>query len=225
MKICGIDEAGRGPVVGPMVIAAAVFDKKGREELRKINVRDSKKLSKKKREELEKKIKEIAIEFNLVKIYPQDIDKLRKKFSLNLVEAVHIAELILSLKSKPDRVILDSPDSIEENFREKVKSYITSHYFENGKIPEIISENKADARYIEVSAASILAKVERDREIENLKEKFSIDCGSGYPSDEKTKKFLEKIFSEEKLPCYLRKSWRTITREIEAKKQKKIADF
>lgn len=225
MKICGIDEAGRGPVVGPMVIAAAVFDRDGREKLKKIGVKDSKKLSKEKREELEKKIKEIAIEFNLVKIPPWSIDKLREKFSLNLVEAVHIADLILSLKSKPDKVILDSPDSIEEKFREKVKSYITSHSFEIDKIPEIISENKADARYIEVSAASILAKVERDREIENLKKEFHIECGSGYPSDQKTKKFLERLFSERELPSYLRKSWRTIKREEEARKQKKIADF
>lgn len=221
MKICGIDEAGRGPIIGPMVIACAVFDKNGKKELRKLKVRDSKKVSAKRREELEKKIKEIALEWNLVKLYPEDIDRLRKKFSLNLVEAIYISELILSLGSKPEKIILDSPDSIEENFKEKIVGYLLAH---NCEIPQIISENKADENYIEVSAASILAKVERDREIEMLKEKFGVE-GSGYPSDELTREFLRKLLEEKKnndkeLPEFIRKSWNTIK-----KKQKTLGEF
>jgi ribonuclease HII len=220
MKVCGIDEAGRGPVLGPMVIACAVFDNKGKQKLRKLKVRDSKRISAKKRRELEDKIKEIALEWNLIKLYPQDIDRLRKKFSLNLVEAIHISELILSLNCKPDKIILDSPDSVEENFKGKIIGYLLAHDYE---IPQVISENKADDKYIEVGAASILAKVERDREIEMLREKFGV-CGSGYPSDELTRDFLRNLINKnnasDELPDFVRKSWNTIK-----KKQKRLMDY
>ncbi len=228
MKVCGIDEAGRGPVVGPMVIAAAVFDNEGKQKLMKLGVRDSKKLSREKRTELEDKIKEIAIEWNLVKIYPDDIDRLRKKISLNLVEAIHMSELIMNMKCKPEKVIIDSPDAIESKFKGKIEGYLLAH---DCAIPKIVSENKADDTYIEVSAASVLAKVERDREISNLEEKHGICIGSGYPSDEVTQKFLKtlvgcyKVNNHEDIPHYIRKSWGTVTREIEKKKQKKLDDY
>jgi len=222
MKICGIDEAGRGPVIGPIVIACAVFDSKGREKLKKLKVKDSKRISSKRRVELEEKIKSIALEWNLVKIYPKEIDRLRKKLSLNLVEAIYISELILSLNSKPEKIILDSPDAIEDNFKNKIVGYLLAHGYE---IPKIISENKADDRYIEVSAASILAKVERDREIDILKEKYGLCCGSGYPSDEVTRKFLNELKLKSKnngeLPEFVRKSWNTMKRN----RQRKLLEY
>ncbi len=210
----------KGPVIGPMVIACAVFDNRGKQKLKKLGVRDSKKILPQKREELEEEIKELALEWNLVKLYPPDIDRLREKFSLNLVEAIHISELILSLECQPDKVIVDSPDSIEENFKGKIIGYLLAH---NHQIPKIISENKADDKYLEVGAASILAKVERDREIKELGKKHGLNIGSGYPSDEVTQKVIKKLLKEKNLPKYVRKSWGTVKRK--RKKQKRLLDY
>jgi ribonuclease HII len=205
---CGIDEAGRGPVIGPLVMGCAVLDNDGGEELKKLNVRDSKKVAPSRRLSLEERIKEIAIEWGLVKIYPNEIDYLRKKHSLNFIEAMKIAELVLSLKNVPNRIIVDSADTVPEEYKRKIIHCI------NGRnvdfvIPEIISEHKADDRYIEVSAASILAKVERDREIEKLKEEHG-EFGSGYPADERTKEFMKKLIRNGELPEFVRRSWNTV---------------
>lgn len=213
--VCGIDEAGRGPVIGPLVIGCAVFDSKGKRELEKLNVRDSKKVSPLRRAALEPKIKEIALEWKIVKISPGEIDILRKKISLNVIEARKIAELILSLKKFPKRVIVDSADKVEENFRELIIKNLNIE-----KIPEIISKHKADEKFIEVGAASILAKVERDREVEKLKEKFG-EIGSGYPADEVTKKFLKDMKERGEIPAFIRRSWSTVRRA----RQKKLGEF
>lgn len=223
----------KGPVIGPMVIACAVFDNRGKQKLQKLGVKDSKKISPNKRSELEEEIKNTALEWDLVKLSPSQIDHLRRKISLNLIEAVYASELILSLESKPQKIIVDSPDSIEAKFKGKIEGYLLAHMQDKPqmvwkdrveKIPRIISEHKADDRYVEVGAASILAKVERDREIEKLKEKHG-ECGSGYPSDEVTQNFLEKILSQEDLPSYVRKSWVTVTRERDKEKQSSLEEY
>lgn len=213
--ICGVDEAGRGPVIGPMVIGCAVFDSKGKKELEKLDVRDSKKVSPLRRASLEPMIKEIAIEWGVVKIHPEEIDRLRRKMSLNVIEAKKIAELILSLKKLPERVIVDSADAVEENFRKLIIKHMNLD-----KPPEIISRHRADEQFIEVGAASILAKVERDREIEKLKKKFG-EIGSGYPADEVTKKFISEMKEKGEIPGFVRRSWSTVSRA----KQKKLGDF
>ncbi len=215
--VCGIDEAGRGPVIGPLVIGCAVFDSKGKRELEKLNVRDSKKVPPQKRVALEPKIKEIAVEWRTARISPAEIDRLRKTMSLNVIEAKKIAELILSLKNTPTKVIVDSADAIEENFRKLITKNLN---LEESKIPEIISKHKADEKFIEVSAASILAKVERDREIEKLKEKFG-EIGSGYPADELTKKFLKDMKEKGEMHEFIRRSWKTISRA----RQRKLEEF
>ena len=207
--ICGIDEAGRGPVIGPLVMACAVFDNSGKEELKKLKVRDSKKIAKKRRETLEPQVKEIAREWHIIKIPPYKIDKLRKEMSLNVIEAMYAAELILELKTKPGKIIIDAADASPERYRDKIIDFVKEKN-ENFNIP-LISEHKADDTYIEVSGASVIAKVARDREIEKLKEKIR-DFGSGYPSDVKTKEFLKKLMMKPELPDFVRKSWNTVKR-------------
>lgn len=217
--VCGIDEAGRGPVIGPMVMGCAVFDDRGREELKKLNVRDSKKVAPSRRLSLEPAIKEIALEWSLIKVFPWEIDWLRKRHSLNVIEAMKIAEMITALGNTPHRIIVDSADTVPEEYRKKIIHYMNSTH-EDFIIPEIISEHKADDRYIEVSAASILAKVERDREIEKLKEEYG-EFGSGYPADELTKEFIRKLMRDGELPEFVRKSWNTVDKS----KQRKLFEF
>ncbi len=215
----GIDEAGRGPVIGPLVIGCVVLDAHGREELRRLRVRDSKKVAKSRRKSLEPRIKDISVEYRIAKVEPNEIDWLRKRESLNLIEAKKTAELILSLKNSPHRIIVDAADSVAENYKTKIINAINS-INNDFRIPELISEHKADDNYIEVSAASILAKVERDREIELLKEDIG-DFGSGYPGDALTQEFIRECIRSGSLPNCVRRSWNTLDKS----RQRPLGEF
>ncbi|HEX54951.1 MAG: ribonuclease HII [Candidatus Altiarchaeales archaeon] len=217
--ICGVDEAGRGPVIGPLVIGFVSLDDEGRERLKELGVRDSKRVSKKRRIELEPIIKETAREWKTVKIKAREIDFLRKRHSLNQIEAMKIAETLLELEHKPKMVIVDSIDSIANDYKKRIIHCINSLRKEF-EVPEIISEHRADDKYIEVSAASIIAKVERDREIEKIKEQYG-DFGSGYPADELTREFIRKLIRCGELPEFVRRSWNTLDRG----RQTNLSDF
>ncbi len=207
---CGVDEAGRGPVIGPMVIAGVCGD---RDKLIKIGVRDSKKLTKKRREKLEKEIKKIADKIVIRIVEPEEIDILRKNMSLNEIEVIVFSEVIRELRCR--EVYVDAADVNEDRFGEEIKKRV-------GNI-KIISKHRGDSLFPEVSAASIIAKVERDRRIKKLQEELG-DFGSGYPSDLRTVKFLEKYYREhDKLPPHTRKSWKTVKRMD--KKQKKLESY
>lgn len=226
MITCGVDEAGRGPVFGPMVIACCVFESGSVEELRKLDVRDSKKLTARRREVLEPVVKGLCVEFLIKKISSFEVDCLRERVSLNEGEAEAIAELILNLKSKPDKVFIDSPDIVEDNFKERILKIFNNPVnkkVQEFTVPEMYSKHFADEHYIEVSAASILAKVERDREVELLRRKYG-DFGSGYPSDPKTIDFIKKQMREKKeIPGEIfRKSWNI---SVLQPKQKKLSEF
>lgn len=223
--MCGIDEAGRGPVIGPMVLCCAVFDKKGAEKLREYNVRDSKKVTPARREYLEPLVKQTALEYKIVLISPVEIDRMRKKMSLNELEAVKIAQMLYSLKTRPRTIIVDAADSVEVNYKKRILACMQK-IDKSFKTPEIISEHKADDRYVEVSGASILAKVERDRQVEKLRQKHG-DFGSGYPSDETTQKHIQELLKNGPLPDYVRKSWNTVSQNANALTgtQKKLDEY
>lgn len=208
--VCGVDEAGRGPVIGPLVIGCVVLDPKGKRKLKALKVRDSKKVSPSRRQVLDRQIKDIAIEWRTGSINPADIDRRRKKISLNVIEARKIAELIVKLESAPKTIIVDAADTVPENYKEKIIEGIKM-LDPDFQIPRIVSEHHADDTYIEASAASIIAKVERDRAIEDLKQEYG-EFGSGYPSDERTMKFIRKWIREGKLPPFVRRSWNTLNR-------------
>lgn len=103
---------------------------------------------------------------------------------------------------KPDIAYVDASDVLEERFKQHISECLPFRV-------EIVSEHKADMRYPIVSAASIIAKVERDREIAELKEKYG-DFGCGYPTDPKTISFLQQCLKKfGKYPDFVRKSWKT----------------
>jgi len=216
--VLGIDEAGRGPVLGPMVIAGVVDTERSQISYKEMGCKDSKMLEPKRREALAETIRKNAREIVSVEISAQEIDRLRSIMSLNEVEAKKIADLISSLKSKPDRIIIDCPDTEPSRFVDRLRKYLGPDF-------NAVAEHKADVNHPIVSAASIIAKTERDAKIQEYAKKYG-EIGSGYPADPITQKFLESYYQEHrKLPPIARKSWDTSKRFIAAKEQASLSDF
>jgi len=203
MQIAGIDDAGRGPIIGPLIIAGVLLAEEDLSNLKPLGVRDSKLLSPQRREQLAVEIKRLAIKYHVESLSPAEIDKVvetgRRLHRLNRLEAQVMAKVIEALK--PDVAYVDASDVLANRFKEHIMEKLTIS-------PEIISEHKADAKYPIVSAASIIAKVERDKAIQELKEKYG-DFGSGYVTDPKTVRFLEKWLAKHgSYPEFVRKSWK-----------------
>jgi len=197
VQICGVDEAGRGSMLGPLVIAGISLDKTKIRKLSALGVKDSKKLTAKKREELYKKIISLVDGYYVAKISPKSIDYSVKKHGLNKLEAKYMAKVISKLN--PDTSFVDSCDVNPKRFGKEI-----SRLSNNNKIR---SFHHADSRFVVVSAASIIAKVTRDKAISRLRKDH--DLGSGYPSDRKTINFVKKYYKTQKImPTFVRKSWK-----------------
>lgn len=215
MLVAGIDEAGRGPCLGPMVLAVAVIEARQEQALLEQGVKDSKLLTAREREKHLKGLKKIVIEYSSILVQPKEIDELRDRKSLNEIEAMRAAQLLNDLQAKPDVVIIDSPDIIEGNFAKRLHKYL------NFKTV-IRAEHKADVNYAIVSAASIIAKTKRDAEIKKLARKHG-NIGSGYPGDEVTINFIKQYLKKhKKLPSFARKSWDTSQRLLNERLQTKL---
>jgi len=214
MIIAGVDEAGRGCVIGPLVIAAVSIKDSGIKKLKEIGVRDSKLLTRKRRGEIYEEILQNCEEVKVVKIPPKIINKtMEDKISLNKLELKYFVKLI-KMFNKTNVVYVDCPDVKEERFEKEILKRM------NKKI-KVISMHKADVRIPIVSAASIVAKVVRDKEIEKIKKKLKYDFGSGYPSDKKTRDFLKRMMLLPEVKKHIRTKWKT----LEKLKQRKITEF
>lgn len=210
MLICGVDEAGRGPVIGPMVFAAVVIEEKDSRKLTDMGVTDSKLLDAETRETLFEEIKKAAVEERILSLSPVEITEWMKTASLNDVEAIKTAELLQSLKCCPDLCYVDSPDTIPARYSQNILNLCK-------KPIKVIAEHKADFKYPVVGAASILAKVTRDFEIKELA-KLHGDIGSGYPSDEVTQRWMDEHWKKNgSFPDFVRKKWATVQRKAQLK--------
>lgn len=202
--IAGLDDAGRGAIIGPLVIAGVCVKEERLNELKDIGVRDSKLLSPYSREKLFRKIKAIVYKVEHEKLEPEVIDtyvRRKKKYTkLNLLEAESMARIINKLS--PDTAYVDASDISTERFKKQISERLR-------KDVRVIAVHKADRIYVIVAAASIIAKVVRDREIRKLKRIFG-DFGSGYPSDPRTIEAIKNwIRVHNKIPPYTRLSWKT----------------
>ncbi|MCK9596004.1 ribonuclease HII [Candidatus Pacearchaeota archaeon] len=207
MLILGIDDAGRGPVIGPMVLAGCLIDEKTEKEFRKLGVKDSKQLTPKRREFLAEKIKESAETFEITLAHPEEIDGTNKNgINLNALEAIKMAEVINKINKgySKIKVIIDCPSVSIDKWKDFLKTKIN-----NLSNLDIICEHKADKNYIAVSAASILAKHIREKEMDKLKEQYGSEIGSGYCSDPSTSKFLQLHSQSHKDKGIFRKTWST----------------
>ncbi len=203
----GIDDAGRGPVIGPMILAGCLMDEKTETKLKRLGVKDSKKLTQKRREFLEKIIKEKSETFEVVIISPREIDSRNKDGTkLNELEAIASARIINKINKgfKKINVIVDCPSPVIIKWQNFLKTKI-----KNLSNLEISCEHKADKNHVSVSAASVLAKCVREREMAKLKEKYGREIGSGYSSDPLTQKFLEKHAIKHQDEGIFRRTWIT----------------
>jgi ribonuclease HII len=201
--VAGVDEAGRGCVIGPLVIAGVLIKEESLPVLKQLGVKDSKLLSPKKRESLALEIIRIAEKHLVVKLSPAEIDHAvdsgRKLHKLNRLEAETMAQIINTLK--PDEAFVDAADVLEDRFKHHIQERLTTK-------TALTSKHKADKIYPAVSAASIIAKVNRDREIAAIATQHG-DFGSGYLTDPKTMTFLKQwLKTNGDYPDFVRKSWK-----------------
>lgn len=223
-SLCGVDEAGRGPVLGPLVVVGIRARDDG--PFREIGVRDSKKCTPEQRERMGPQIRRFC-EHIVVRIIPAErIDSLRRQMTMNELEADIFADVIRGLLTArfPSgrtpgsiKVYMDAADANAQAFKRRVLKSLNTRV-------DLVSEHKADVNYPVVSAASILAKLIRDEEMARISKELGEDVGSGYTSDPVTRAFIERSTKENgALPPHTRKSWETV--RIYLKKDHKLEEF
>ncbi len=210
----GIDEAGRGAVIGPLVIALAAFKDEKLETLSTLITKDSKGYTRRRREELYEHIVVNADYISTRRLSPNELNQLMcRDISLNIIELRVVSELIKEALEKTGGRVTAYIDSMTTK-EIQCKTFILS------RIPRsdvrIICEHGADAKYPVVRAASIIAKVIRDRSIDTLEERYG-NLGSGYPSDPRTIEALKRLAQEldkEEFGSIVRLKWKTVKRII-----------
>jgi ribonuclease HII len=213
LVICGVDEAGKGSVLGPMVVAGVGIPSD--EVLSGIPVRDSKLLSPAERERLYVLIRKRCTIATVI-IDAAGIDTIRQQMTMNSCVAHAHAEVIKKLA--PDVAYVDACDVNPLRYAETVKSHLDCPC-------EVVSEHHADETYPVVSAASIIAKVTRDRAIIKLAKKYGT-IGTGYPSDPITVTYLSSYIDKHgRPPPIARKSWKTVISILAQKEQSNLKQF
>ncbi len=216
-KVLGIDEAGKGPVLGPMIIAGVMIHDGKEAELGA--VKDSKLLTHKNRILLNEIICNHS-EFKITEVSPREIDEAldpdNKYMNLNWLEAHKQAEIINEMK--PDVAIIDCPSPNCKKYTEYLRNLLNKEL----KNIKLIVEHKADVNYPVCSAASIIAKVKREEEMDKIKKKYG-DTGPGYTSNSITQKFIKENW--DKHPEIFRKSWSTFKNHEKMKGQMKLEGF
>jgi len=205
----GIDDAGRGPIIGPMILSGVLVDENSIKALENKGIKDSKQLIHSTRIQLAELIKSSVLNYKTLITTPKEIDSALRsdKLNLNTLEAMKMAQIINELNTEKEKitVIIDCPSINTVKFKQTLLEYV-----EHPENLDIKCEHKADVNHIEVSAASILAKVQREESVSQIKEKYP-DIGSGYPSDPTTKSFLKSHGSKHRDSGIFRKTWKTWT--------------
>jgi len=206
--LLGIDEAGRGPVIGPMVIAGFAIPESRLTELEELGVKDSKKLSPKKRNEIGSALRAMnGVMIDEEIVFPMEIDLAvtNRSVTLNGLEISKMAAIIDKIQA--DAAYIDLIGASEEKFIKSISRLVS-------KLPRMVCKHKADSTYLVTAAASIIAKTRRDSEIEKICERFMDrygPLGSGYPSDAVTVSFLKSAYMEDGI---FRKTWSSYKRVV-----------
>lgn len=210
----GVDEAGRGPSIGPLVVCALSIPSVDRSILKRIGVDDSKKLSKKRREKIYDEIISNAEprgwEVGLIRCEAGIIDSWMESGTLNSLEVKLFADAISKTTGRLSEctVFLDACDVDAARFGRNVSNALGDQW----KECEVVSRHRMDSTDVITGAASIIAKVNRDSAVDELSREIGIDLGSGYPSDSKSKIAIEELCKEDVLNDCLRRKWRNVER-------------
>ena len=219
-KILGIDDAGRGPVLGPMVLAGVLIDKKDEIELIRLDVKDSKKVFPRKRKRIAKQIQE-KFPHHIELAFPDEINKMMTSgTNLNTLEALKASMIINKLmqnQKEKIKVVIDCPSVNTKSWHDQLSDFIIKK-----DLVDLACEHKADEHHLAVGAASIIAKVRRDEEIQKIKQRINITIGSGYPSDPLTKAFLHQHGEHFVDKNIIRTEWATWKNIIKGKTQKSL---
>ena len=208
----GVDEAGKGPVIGSMFAAAV----RGPAHLLPNDVDDSKRLTAAQRESIAATVRDNeAINIGLAEISVERIDG---PTDMNTLTVEAHAEAIAAVAAPGDGGVLDAADVSPARFADRVQTELSLDI-------DLRAEHQADESFVLVGAASIVAKVARDRHVSALSEEFG-ELGSGYPSDPVTRRFLAAYVEEyDRLPACARSSWSTSQAVLEAAEQSSLAEF
>lgn len=211
--VVGIDEAGRGPVIGPLVVAAVAVPDRG--DLDDLPLRDSKQVPSDERVTLADRIRSRAAV--AVEAMPaSDIDEARRTRSLNAIEVDLFARAADELDGRT--VLADAADVDADRFGDRLTQRLPG--------VEVVAEHGADATHAIVSAASIVAKVDRDRRVREIADDLDADVGSGYPSDPTTRAFLRSWVADHgELPPHTRRSWSSAEAVLAEVQQSSIGDY
>lgn len=215
MRVIGVDEAGRGPCIGPLFIGACAVPESDLHLLEELGVTDSKRLSPQQRERMDGELRGLAEQngwgIEVRPLEPTRIDAAVEERGLNRLEVEGFVEAIQALwmDGEDHRLVLDACDVDAARFGQNVQSGLMTHDLEP---VEIDAKHQADAEDRVVGAASIVAKVARDAWVRSFIGRTGIDIGSGYPSDPKMKRALPELLSEGRPHPALRWSWATTKR-------------
>lgn len=199
-ELClGLDEAGRGSLVGPLVVGGFAARPDVLASLPGLGVRDSKLLSPVRREEAYERLASVGERYALA-LSPAVVDRAVRRGQLNELEARAFAELVRQVR--PARAFVDACDPVAPRFGERVALLA-------GRCSEVHAQHRADRELAIVAAASIVAKVTRDRHLERLRRRLGEELGSGYPSDGRTRAFVRASLESGATPRWVRASWRT----------------
>ena len=205
MYLIGIDDAGRGPLLGPMFLAGVLIKETDQKTLKELGAKDSKLLTHPQRISIAEEIKKRVISFEIAESSPKEIDEAVNSINLNTLEAKMAANIINKLNNEKDKikVIVDCPSVNTLAWKNKLLSFVK--HKEN---LDVKCEHKADFNYPVVSAASIIAKVSREDAVTKIKQQFP-SMGSGYPSDPTTINFIKSQGKALADTGIVRTSWAT----------------
>ncbi|WP_129112758.1 ribonuclease HII [Halegenticoccus tardaugens] len=216
MERVGADEAGRGPVLGPMVAAAV----RAEPSALPADVDDSKRIAPPRREAIAAELRAAdGVSIGVAVVGVARIDD--PETNMNALTVAAQAEAVAAVADDGDAVVVDACDVDPARFGRRVRAGVG----EAGTEIEVAAEHGADERHALVGAASVVAKVERDARIEALAAEYG-SVGSGYPSDPTTREFLREYVRERgRLPACARSSWRTCSDLLAAAEQSALSEF
>ena len=219
----GVDEAGKGPVLGPMVAAAVRVDDRDLPD----GIDDSKQLTATRQESIAAELRESPVtDVGLGVVTTDEIDD--PETDMNSLTVAAQVRALGDVATDGDHVLVDAGDVSESRFARRVQEGVADAGTdtEGGVTIDVTAEHGADEASRLVGAASIIAKVERDSRIDAIGENYDPDIGSGYPSDPTTREFLAKYVDRHgELPACARASWATCEDVVTAAEQSNLAEF